>query len=251
MTVISVDLAYKHYNDIGIVVLKCAEDHIAVNPIRLVSDPGLTGCPNAGVLADFLVDRAMEIGVTTILVDGTQAWKSQGNGIDHSRLCERRLATPGKTGLPGLTKPANYLGFTEFSIELFGHLEARGWPRLNIVQSAAPLVRVAVESFPTAAWRSLGLTPLSGKRRSSPAHVRAKLGELEQWFQLKVTSDLNHDELQALVAGLAGLALADGQQDGYELVGSAPVHEDGYWREGFIICPTHDVIAEFRRDNAG
>ncbi len=141
-----------------------------------------------------------------------------------------------------MTKPANYLGFIAFSIELFDQLEARGWPRLNSVQPAEPTAHVTVESFPTAAWRSLGLVALPGKQKASRETVAARLRELRDRFRIEVDPDLNHDELQALIAGLAGLALAAGHRDGYDLAGTAPVFETGYWREGFIITPTRDTV---------
>ena len=242
MTTISVDLAYKHYRDIGTVVLTRKSDRIVVEPIHLVSDSGLSGRPDATVLAEFLVKRAAEINATIILIDGPQAWKSAHNGLEHSRLCERELAAPGKTGLPGTTKPANYLGFIQFSIDLFDELEARGWPRLQAAKPQFPADHVAVESFPTAAWRSLKLTPLSGKQKASAEDVAGKLRELREQFPLNITSDLNHDEVQALVAGLAGLALTSGNPSGYEIAGAAPIYEDCYWREGFIINPTRAAV---------
>jgi hypothetical protein len=251
MAVISVDLASKNYADIGVVVLERAGERIMVEPIRLTPERGFAGRPEAKALADFLAQYAAEIGATTILIDGPQAWKSPNTEAPHSRRCERELWTPGKTGLPCTTKPANYLGFIQFSISLFDLLHAMKWPRLKSIELAPTTDHVAVETFPTAAWRELGLRPLLGKRKSRPEIVAAKLSELCRSFTLDVYPDLTHDELQALVAGLAGLDLVRERQAGYKVAGCEPVEVDGYWREGFIICPTHDVIAEFGRDNAG
>lgn len=48
---------------------------------------------------------------------------------------------------------------------------------------------------------------------------------------------LRFNEVQALVAGLAGLALTRGDPAGFSVCGSAPIFEDGCWREGFIVNP--------------
>ncbi len=242
MAVISIDLASKSYADIGVVVLRHAEERISVEPIRLTPEKGFAGRPEAKTLADFLTEHAAEVGATTILIDGPQAWKSPTTGLQLSRRCERELATPGKTGLPGTTTPATYLHFTKFSIELFDELQARGWPRLAMEWPAGPADRVAVESFPTAAWRGLKLTPLPGKNRTNPGTLAEKQKELEGLFSLKLDGALNHDELQALVGGLAGLALAGDRSDGYLITGSAPTLEEGNWREGFIIAPTSTAV---------
>ena len=54
---------------------------------------------------------------------------------------------------------------------------------------------------------------------------------------MRVAQDLNPDELQAIVAGLAGVALEAGNDTGFELVGRPPCFESGHWREGFIANP--------------
>ena len=51
-----------------------------------------------------------------MLLDGLQGWKNPANGLKHSRLCERILNTPAKTGILGRVKPVNYTKFVEFSI---------------------------------------------------------------------------------------------------------------------------------------
>lgn len=242
MMTLSVDLAYRDYRDIGIVNLRQTDDHIVVEPLRLRPEAGFVGQPRTDILADFFAHVATDFSATTILIDGPQAWKSAGNGLAHSRRCERQLATPGKTGLPGTSKPNTYIGFIEFSIDLFDELEARGWRRLSADYQPHPTVSVAVESFPTSAWRSLGLKPLPAKRRAGKEAVAAKLEEICRLVPLSVDMCLTHDELQALVAGLGGLALACGKHEGYAVVGAGPVFEDGCWREGFIVNPTWPLL---------
>ncbi len=47
----------------------------------------------------------------------------------------------------------------------------------------------------------------------------------------------NHDQLQAIVGGLPGLALEERNTAGARIVGQPPRREDGHWREGFIALP--------------
>jgi hypothetical protein len=47
----------------------------------------------------------------------------------------------------------------------------------------------------------------------------------------------NHDQLQAIVGGLPGLALEDRNAAAIRIVGHPPRREGGHWREGFIVLP--------------
>jgi hypothetical protein len=247
MTVISIDLAYKRYSDIGVVALTQVDEGITVEVIRL-ANLGLSEQPAASDLARCLETLAQDRGAQVMLIDGPQAWKSPSNGLEHSRRCERELNTLGKTGLPGNTKPASYCGFIAFSIELFDELARHGWPRLTAINPPGPACRITIESFPTSAWRKLGLTPLPGKAKATAESVRRRLAELQGLYAMQVRPDLTHDELQALVAGLAGLALERADPQGYAVKGCPPVQEEGSWREGFIINPT--LAAGARRTSA-
>jgi hypothetical protein len=234
---LSVDLAFNDYRDIGVVTLAKANGRIKASAVPLMTR-ALHGRPSAGGLADALVSLANEISAAWIFVDGPQGWKAPDNGLEHSRCCERALATQGKTGLPGVSTPGNYVGFMTFAIELFDALDNRGWPRLP-TPAVPPLPRrCAIESFPTSAWRSLGLVPLPGKAATAPEMVLARLQSLRAIFPLDVEDYLSHDDLQALVAGLAGVALDDGNAAGVSIAGVAPKRLDGTWREGFIVNPT-------------
>jgi hypothetical protein len=48
-----------------------------------------------------------------------------------------------------------------------------------------------------------------------------------------------HDQLQAVVAGLAGLAVAGSAHNRYEAVGAKPFSLGAAWREGYIVSPVH------------
>jgi hypothetical protein len=236
MPTLSVDLAFKDYRDIGVVTLAKLQGRIKASAVPLTTR-SLHGPPSAGGLADALVLLANEISAAWIFIDGPQGWKAPDNGLEHSRSCEQSLGTQGKTGLPGVTKPAN-VGFIAFAVELFDALDIRGWPRL-LTAAIPPLRhRCAIESFPTSAWRSLGLVPLPGKAATAPEMVFGRLQSLRALFPLDVSNDLSHDELQALVAGLAGQALDDGNGPGVSIAGVPPRRLEGTWREGFIVNPT-------------
>jgi hypothetical protein len=237
MPSLSVDLAFKDYRDIGVVTLAKRDGRIKASAVPLTTR-ALHGQPSAGGLADALVTLANEISAAWIFIDGPQGWKAPDNGCEHSRCCERELATQGKTGLPGVTKPGDYVAFITFAIELFDALANRGWPRLTTPAVPPSQRRCAIESFPTSAWRSLGLVPLPGKAATAPEMVLARLQSLRAVFPLDVENDLSHDELQALVAGLAGVALDDGNAAGLAIAGIPPVRLEGTWREGFIVNPT-------------
>lgn len=245
MAVLSIDLAHKSDSDIGVCALEPRPSDIAVAPIRL-STLGLKGRPTVDALAKGISSLADQLGASLIIIDGPQGWKSPDNGLLHSRVCERELATQGKTGLPGFTKPSNYAPFIAFAIDFFDHLAELGGPRLTRARPIGSSNRIALESFPTAAWRSLGVRPLPGKARTPASEVRSKLDELRSHFPLSTPDDLTHDELQALVAGLAGVAAESDDAHGYAVSGIAPFVLDGSWREGFIVNPTLEAAGLLR-----
>ena len=57
-------------------------------------------------------------------------------------------------------------------------------------------------------------------------------------FTLDVRGDLTRDELQATVAGLAGVSLERENLAGLAFAGVEPHVVDGTWREGYILSPT-------------
>lgn len=214
MPTLSVDLAFKDYRDIGVVTLARLDGRIKASAVPLTTR-GLHGRPSAGGLADALVTLANEISATWIFIDGPQGWKAPTPGSD--------------------------AGLITFAIELFDALDNRGWPRLATPAVPPLRHRCAVESFPTSAWRALGLVPLPGKAATAPEMVLARLQSLRAIFPLDVENYLSHDDLQALVAGLAGVALDDGNAAGVSITGAPPKRVTGTWREGFIVNPTRKV----------
>lgn len=190
----------------------------------------LGAAPELEPLADFLVGLCKRHDARLLLIDGPQAWKDEANGLRCQRVCEKALATPGKTGVPEVVLPRTWTRFAKLSIALFDALACRGLPR-----SAG-----AFESFPTASWRALGERPLPGKnarKRRLDEEVRARARVLAERFGVEFSADPGHDELQAAVAGLAGIALEGHRSLACELHGVPPYPLYGSWREGVIVVP--------------
>ncbi|MDH3224872.1 MAG: DUF429 domain-containing protein, partial [Gemmatimonadota bacterium] len=98
----------------------------------------------------------------------------------------------------------------------------------------------AVESFPYAAWRALGIDPLPSRAKATADDVFARAALLAERFGLRLGAMPTHDQLQALVSGLGGLGVES--QDGTRAAaaGIAPALIDGTWREGYIVTPRLD-----------
>lgn len=231
MTVLSVDLASRRYRDNGIALLHGVPGRVSAQLIRPES-LGLRGEPEVQSFADAIASLAEREGVRVILLDGPQGWRATVSTLVHQRHCERETHTPGKTGPPGLVKPRTWTRMAEFSIALFDALGDRGWPRLCEPWNGE---RVTAESFPTHAWRSLGYTPLPG--RSATTTLGPWLEALAGAGVALEPSEVGHDEVQAVVAGLAGISMLSEGLEACDLRGQQPFVEDGIWREGYILSP--------------
>jgi hypothetical protein len=276
VAVLSIDLAYRRWSDLGIVVLdrgRPAQRATVIQPgpglpLRPISseihasaagesaiqceilawngdglDAGLESDVgsmqvDANVLAGRLNHLCTTRGIRVMMLDGPQAWKSGSNGLEHSRVSERQLNTSAKTGLPGMVKPVSYRPFAEFCLDVYDALCRRGWRRLDTHdQPGSPLDRVLIESYPHAAWKSLGIQPLPAKRRCKISDLAASYAALRSLIPIETDRPPNHDQLQAIVGGLPGLALEERNSIGARIVGNPPRREDGHWREGFIVLP--------------
>jgi hypothetical protein len=268
MAVLSVDLAYRSWADLGVVVLDRArlahssivagtgailaprlniaaadqnqspDGPITCEIIPFSSPAEEPGPVDANILAGQINHLCNVRNIRVIMLDGPQAWKSRSNGLEHSRVSERQLNTAAKTGLPGMVKPVTYRAFAEFCLDVYDALCRRGWRRLDTLsQPGSPQDRVLVESYPHAAWKSLGLKPLPAKRRSKVSDLARAYGELRSIIPITTNRAPNHDQLQAIVGGLPGLALEERNGAGTRIVGNPPRREDGHWREGFIVLP--------------
>jgi hypothetical protein len=233
MTIVSVDLAHSDYRNIGIVVMSRRSNRISCQ----FETPANYGAPDPGFLGAFLDNLCAKYGARYLLMDGPQGWKDPSNGHLHARVCERELNTPAKTGLPGIIKPANYAPFVVFSVAVYDALARCGWRRWPGVHYGAGEGRFLVESFPLSAWRSLDLPILPAKSKAMREDIQERATTLARKLSLDLGREPGHDELQALVAGLAGIAIEAGNYVGIAVAGRSPFLLGGTWREGFIVNP--------------
>jgi hypothetical protein len=212
--------------------------------------PGLDGnlgpAPAGPVDANLLAGRLNHLcgvrGIRIIMLDGPQAWKSRSNGLEHSRVSDRQLNRAAKAGLPGLVKPLTSRTFAEFCLDVYDALCRRGWRRLSTRDQPGSLPgdsqeRMLVESCPYAAWKSLGLKPLPPRRRARVSDLAEAWAALRSVVPIATNRPPNHDQMQAIVAGLPGLALEGRNSAAARIVGNPPRREEGHWREGFIVLP--------------
>jgi hypothetical protein len=236
--VLSIDLACSCVRNLGICLLE--EDHgrvVACNFLQ-PSQVGVTDPPIASLFANAIYTFCVHESIGVAMLDGPQAWKDPRSGLVHSRLCERMLNAPAKTGILGQVKPANYTRFVEFSIAIFASLVERGAILATNPEVVPVLDRLLVlESLPLAAWRKLKIAPLPAKAKATVIDREEKFRELARRFGLDLGLRPSHDELQALVSGLAGVAISGRNPDGYLAEGSAPFQIEGSWVEGFIVNP--------------
>ena len=255
MPVLSVDLACRSWSDLGVVLLeqtrppKAYQIHCEI--IRW-DDPAP---PVVVELALRLNTLCLKHGVSVLMLDGPQAWKAEDNGHEHCRASERELNTSAKTGLPGTVLPGTYERFVGFCLALYEALDRLGWQRLGSrdqfqrtaankrTESGGP-VKILVESYPYAAWKSLKIPPLPSKRRCRVSNLAEAYAALTAMLPITTSRPPNHDQLQAIVGGLPGLALENSSVEvvqpdrmGTRIVGQPPRWEGGFWREGFIAVP--------------
>lgn len=228
--IVSIDLAHSRYANNGVVVMSESEESLRVE----LMDVPLSGAPDPAALAAYAVDLATSHDSRCILLDGPQGWRDPSADPSELRVCERRLAAPAKTGLPGQVKPANYAPFVTFSIAVFDALDRLGWRRLIAAEDLGEAQSlIAVESFPLAAWRSLQIPSLPAKAKARQEDISDRLRRLHALVPLRLNGDPTHDQLQAIVAGLAGFP----DRFDVRLEGVAPRVIDRTWREGFIVLP--------------
>ncbi len=194
---------------------------------------------------------SLERGAGVLMLDGPQAWKSDDNGQEFARVAERALNTPAKMGLPGTVLPGTYERFVGYCLALYDALGRLGWQRLATRQQPATGPnRILVESYPHAAWKSLGIPPLPAENaKCRVSHLAEAYAALTELLPITTSRPPNHDQLQDhIVGGLPGLAIEEQvflsrrrnrkHTPESRIVGQPqPRWEGGYWREGFIALP--------------
>ena len=230
---LAVDLASRRYRDFGFALRREGDPTVT---LPTAADLGLEDPPDAETFASALADFAGVEDIDVLLLDGPQGWRHPDSPIDHMRLCERVLNTPGKTGTPGHAKPGTYLNYIQFSIDTFHHLRTdHNWSLLTEDWAGGSSAQWAVEVYPSAAWSLLGLDRIPGKSRSE---------DLDPWREAlaRVTGyvlpkDMNHDELQAAVVLPLGNAINEQREDLVVLAGVDPFVQEGVVYEGLIASP--------------
>jgi hypothetical protein len=237
--ILSVDLAYKSYEDFGMCLL--GESTAKVSSVRYVApgELGLCGLADPQEFSNAILDFGLMNGVSIIMLDGPQGWKDPANGLLHQRLCERNLNTAAKTGTYGNVKPANYRPFVSFAIEVFRQLHREGAHLVTSeVIEVPPDGLLVVKTYPRSAWKTLSLQPLPGKKKSPPDTVRRQACYLKDAVGLPEIGRPNHDQLSALVAGLGGVAILAHDRLGYATFGAPPtLTPEGHLVEGYIVNP--------------
>ncbi len=238
--ILSIDLAYRDYRNFGFCLLRESAGKVVDIQYPGYQALGLGGAPQADTLAQCVLQFCSDEGVSILMLDGPQGWKAPDNGLLYQRVCEKELHTQAKTGTMGEVKPANFTSFVSFSIDVFRLLNQTGRvslvsePRIRLPQGRVLLI----ETYPNSAWRKLGIPPLPGKKKCTPEQIAQHLGELKRRVGLPVTKTPTHDELSALVAGLAGVAIASDNVSGYIVSGLPPkLTPEGYIVEGYIVNP--------------
>ena len=236
MSVLSIDLASKRYADFGLAQI----DPDSKSPsFPKPQDLGLKDPPQVSECAAAIDSYARSHDSSVILLDGPQGWRHPKSPIEHMRLAERVLNTPGKTGTPGQAKPKTYLAYTTFCIELFDALRNEfDWMLIRDGWEKRRKGRWLGESFPSAAWGLLGIERLPSKVRRDRTALRKFTRRLAKATGYDLPRDLTHDELQAAVVLPAGEAIAQRDPSRLIKVGFDPLPAPkGSVYEGWIVLP--------------
>jgi hypothetical protein len=256
VAILSVDLAYRRWADLGIVVLEripgfADEPGPSGNaPIscEMISSTGGavdSGLDDGRVAGDILTGRLNHLcgirKISVMVVDGPQAWKSHENGFQHSRVSERQLNTAGRPGFQAWSSPSRS-GHSLSSALTFTTASAVGTGRAESTSSTRSAKRHdqqphCCRELSVCCMEALGLKPLPSKRRATVSDLAEAYGALCSGIPIITNRPPNHDQLQAIVGGLPGLAIEERNSGAMRIVGNPPHREDGYWREGFIVLP--------------
>ena len=254
MAVLSVDLAYRRWSDLGIVVLDRTQGAAARrsttarargrSPARsfLPAAAGQDDGPiDANVLAGRLNHLCAVRGIRVMMLDGPQAWKSKTNGFAHARVSERQLNTAAKTGLPGMVKPVTYRPFAEFCLDVYDALCRRGWRRWTRAAASPPTVPQGSRSGGELSLRGVEVAgpyaaaleaPRQGERSGRGLRRAARADSLHHRSAAQ-----SRPACRPSSAGCRASRSTSATPPAVRIVGNPPRREDGHWREGFIVLP--------------
>ncbi len=213
---LGIDLASANWRSNGSATI---EFDVAQKTIARVITPAVTwptGPLNARAMARAIDAFARKNGISAVALDGPQGWRDPKTppGVPGvGRRSEYECQTQGKAGVYPNTYPGNQRPWIEFSVDVFSELLANPGVALTDAGSLrAPPTSgyLLLECYPTSAWRSSGLTPLPGKGRNP--RLAPYVQSLTNAYQLPFQPPLGftHDDLQAVVAALTGVAAIGG-----------------------------------------
>lgn len=237
--VLSIDLASKKVKDVGACLIHEARGRPKeVHFPAALDDLGLQDPLTAEQCAQAIYNYCARHEIALVFLDGPQGWMDPDSELKDKRRCEERLNTQAKTGREGQVKPRSFKRFVEFSIAVFSELTRRGADLVKDSIVPIPEDRLLVaESYPRSAWKKLSIEPLPGKKKKPRSDISRCLTSLEKLYRFEVPREPTHDELCALVAGLAGVAILVGNSGGYIAEGDQPKELGGVIVEGFIVNP--------------
>lgn len=209
--VLGIDVGSRSWGDNGSALIE-------YNDTRFLKvDPGAISWPTGNLtpasLAGVIDNYARNHDVEAVAIDGPQGWRDPETpagtpGV--GRRSEYECRTQGKAGVYPVTYPRNQLRWFDFSVQLFDALLARRDVVLaqpGAVVGEGPGYAV-LECFPTSIWRTSGLQPLPGKRRHP--NLTTYKDALAAVYGLPGFVTKSHDDLQAVVAALAAVAVVGG-----------------------------------------
>ncbi|MFV8750552.1 hypothetical protein ACNOYE_08360 [Nannocystaceae bacterium ST9] len=209
---LGIDVASGAWIDNGAALIEF--DRAAARFVRV--QPGAIEWPRTTLTAPALADAIDEFvrrhGVKAVALDGPQGWRDPATPVGArgvGRRSDLAARTQGKIGVYPRTYPRTQRGWIEFCIELFDHLLGKPDVALaNSPDTGSPSGYVVLECFPTSTWRASGITPLPGKARKPT--LEPWVSALSTAYELPSFTTGSHDDLQAVVASLAAVALAGG-----------------------------------------
>jgi hypothetical protein len=254
MPVVSVDLTCRNWSDLGVVCLEHRGPHIHCELVNWTDESG-TFPPPVVELALRLNTLCAERAAGVLMLDGPQAWKEEAGSFEP-------LAGPSRPASASSNQPIPYERFVGYCLALYDALGRLGWRRMaamdrspNPGETLKPGAtrKTLVESYPQAAWKSLGIQPLPARRLCRVSDLAETYAALTAVLPLSTNRPPNHSQLQAIAGGLPGLAIAsdiDGEraiQPAETNLWTPPQHspiDGGRWHDSLSIQPITQPIVQ-------
>lgn len=253
--VLGIDLASARWTFNGSALLHFHAESRAITHVvpGAIAWPGPETPLTPQALASRIHEFAVRAHVRAVALDGPHAWRNPHTPVDVpgvGRRCESLCRTQGKTGVYPKAYPGTQFAWIDFCVRVFDALLAK--PGVQLAEAPAEDTSAAcaphaghappaldgyvvLECFPTSIWRASGLTPLPAKAKRPD--VQRFYDTLAAAYALPPVRVSSHDDLQAIVAALAGVGAIGGPVQAHahgEACWMAD-HADGPRRvEGFI-----------------